>query len=99
VNELPDDVDFRDLTFGLSLASARARIARASAANIFDVLVCPVCNGRMKLLAMVTDGKSIRRFLASTDEALDAATRSAKSPVRIVIVGPFSRFGVARSEG
>jgi len=23
----------------------------------------------MKLLAMVTDGKSIRRFLASTDEA------------------------------
>ena len=31
----------------------------------------------MKLLAMVTDGKSIRRFLASTDEPLDAPTRSA----------------------
>jgi len=42
-----------------------------------DVLVCPMCNGRMKLLAMVTDGKSIRRFLASTDEPLDAPTRSA----------------------
>jgi len=41
-----------------------------------DVLECPKCKGRMKLLAMVTDAKSIRRFLASTDEPLDAPTRS-----------------------
>jgi len=30
----------------------------------------------MKLVAMVTEAKSIRRFLASTDEPLDAPTRS-----------------------
>jgi hypothetical protein len=30
----------------------------------------------MKLLAMVTDAKSIRRFLASTDEPLEPPTRS-----------------------
>lgn len=41
-----------------------------------DVLECPKCKGRMKLLAMVTDAKSIRRFLASTDEPLDAPTRA-----------------------
>src|SRR6266436_6333783 len=41
-----------------------------------DVLECPKCKGRMKLVAMVTDAKSIRRFLASTDEPLDAPTRS-----------------------
>src|SRR3954468_12030738 len=41
-----------------------------------DVLECPKCKGRMKLLAMVTDAKSIRRFLASTDEPLDAPIRA-----------------------
>jgi len=30
----------------------------------------------MKLLAMVTDGKTIRRFLVSTDEPLNPPTRS-----------------------
>jgi hypothetical protein len=30
----------------------------------------------LKLLAIVTEGKSIRRFLASTDEPLDPPTRS-----------------------
>jgi hypothetical protein len=30
----------------------------------------------MKLVAMVTAAKNIRRFLASTDEPLDAPTRS-----------------------
>ena len=28
-----------------------------------DVLCCPSCHGRMKLIAMVTDPKSITRFL------------------------------------
>jgi hypothetical protein len=41
-----------------------------------DVLECSKCKGRMKLVAMVTEAKSIRRFLASTDEPLDAPTRS-----------------------
>ena len=41
-----------------------------------DVLECPKCKGRMKLVAMVTEAKCIRRFLASTDEPLDAPTPS-----------------------
>jgi hypothetical protein len=41
-----------------------------------DVLECPTCKGRMTLLAMVTEPKSIRRFLASTDEPLDPPMRS-----------------------
>jgi Putative transposase/Transposase zinc-binding domain len=41
-----------------------------------DALACPKCQGRMKLLAMVTSVKSIRRFLASTDEPLEPPARS-----------------------
>jgi hypothetical protein len=41
-----------------------------------DVLECPKCKGRMKLLAMVTEVKSIRRFLASSDEPLEPPTRT-----------------------
>jgi len=41
-----------------------------------DVLECPKCKGRMKLLAMVTAAHNIRRFLASSDEPLDVPTRS-----------------------
>jgi len=33
-----------------------------------DVLCCPTCGGRMKLLAIVTDPKSITRYLAKTGE-------------------------------
>jgi hypothetical protein len=41
-----------------------------------DALECPKCKGRMKLLAMVTGAKSIRRLLASTDEPLEPPARS-----------------------
>jgi Putative transposase len=41
-----------------------------------DVLECPKCKGRMKLLAMVTEAKGIRRFLASTGEQLEPPTRA-----------------------
>jgi hypothetical protein len=41
-----------------------------------DVLSCPTCQGRMKLLAMVTDPNSIRRYLARVGEPTDLPARS-----------------------
>jgi hypothetical protein len=41
-----------------------------------DVLECPKCHGRMKLLAMITDGKSVERYLTKLGEPTDAPARS-----------------------
>jgi len=41
-----------------------------------DVLACPRCQGRMKLLAMVTDPASIARNLATMGEATEVPRRS-----------------------
>ena len=41
-----------------------------------DVLDCPKCQGRMRLLAMVTERASIRRFLAKRGELVDVPERS-----------------------
>jgi hypothetical protein len=43
-----------------------------------DVLECPNCcsTGRMKLLAMITDGNSIQRYLAKLGEPSDVPGRS-----------------------
>jgi uncharacterized protein YbaR (Trm112 family) len=41
-----------------------------------DVLACPNCQGRMKLLAMVTDPASIARYLAAVGEATEGPRRS-----------------------
>jgi hypothetical protein len=41
-----------------------------------DVLVCPTCRGRMRLVAMVTDPKSIARFLAGIGELAEVPSRS-----------------------
>jgi hypothetical protein len=41
-----------------------------------DVLECPSCRGSMKLIAMVTEPKSITRFLAGLGEPTDIAARS-----------------------
>ena len=41
-----------------------------------DVLECPKCQGRMRLLAMVTERASIRRFLAKRGELVDVPERS-----------------------
>ena len=40
-----------------------------------DVLTCPGCGGRMRLMAMVTDPKSIRRFLRGLDEPTEPPVR------------------------
>ena len=41
-----------------------------------DVLECPRCQGRMRLLAMLTEPASIARHLAATGEAVDVPRRS-----------------------
>jgi hypothetical protein len=41
----------------------------------FDVLDCPKCHGRMKLLAMLTDAKSVARYLAKLGEPTDVPGR------------------------
>src|SRR4051812_2881689 len=41
-----------------------------------DVLDCPKCHGRMKLLAMITDGNSAQRSLPKLGEPTDLPARS-----------------------
>lgn len=41
-----------------------------------DVLECPKCKGRMRLIAMVTEPKAMTRYLASVGELVDVPTRS-----------------------
>jgi hypothetical protein len=41
-----------------------------------DVLACPTCHGRMKLVAMVTDPKSVTRYLAGIGELAEVPGRS-----------------------
>jgi hypothetical protein len=43
---------------------------------ITDVLQCPKCKGKMKLIAMVTDPKSVTRYLATIGELLEVPDRS-----------------------
>jgi hypothetical protein len=41
-----------------------------------DVLECPTCHGRMKLLAMITEPKSVARYLAKIGEPTCVPGRS-----------------------
>ncbi|WP_437322064.1 protein kinase domain-containing protein [Sorangium sp. So ce385] len=41
-----------------------------------DVLACPACKGRMKLVAMLTEPRSIARFLTALGEPTDVPVRS-----------------------
>ena len=41
-----------------------------------DVLACPKCHGRMRLLAMVEDPANVTRYLAAMGEAPEVAPRS-----------------------
>ena len=48
-----------------------------------DVLACPTCQGRMKLLALVKDPASISRYLAAAGEAAEVKLRSpGRGPAR-----------------
>jgi hypothetical protein len=52
-----------------------------------DVLDCPKCHGRMKLLAMITDGASVARYLTKLGEPTDVPGRSPSRGRRIGRVG------------
>ena len=41
-----------------------------------DVLCCPRCSGRLRLVALMTDPKEIRRYLRAIREPTDAPPRS-----------------------
>ena len=41
-----------------------------------DVLACPRCGGRMRLVALVTEAASVRRFLRGLGESTDAPARA-----------------------
>ena len=41
-----------------------------------DVLQCPGCGGRMKLLAVITEHKSVMRYLKRVGESCDVPERS-----------------------
>ena len=41
-----------------------------------DVLACPSCGGRMRLLAMVTEARNIARYLAAIGEPTEAPARA-----------------------
>jgi hypothetical protein len=41
-----------------------------------DALECPTCHGRMKLVAMLTEAASIKRFLAALGEPTEVPARS-----------------------
>jgi hypothetical protein len=41
-----------------------------------DVLACPRCEGRMRLLAVVTDAKSLGRYLRALGEPTEGPTRT-----------------------
>ncbi|WP_437585870.1 ABC transporter permease [Sorangium sp. So ce1000] len=43
---------------------------------VLDVLECPACKGRMKLVAMVTEPRNIVRFLCALGEPTDVPARS-----------------------
>jgi Putative transposase len=41
-----------------------------------DVLCCPRCSGRLRLVALMTEPKEIRRYLRTLDEPTEAPERS-----------------------
>ena len=41
-----------------------------------DVLACPRCEGRMRLLAMITEPRATARFLRALGEATDVPARA-----------------------
>jgi hypothetical protein len=45
-----------------------------------NVLCCPSCQGRMRLLAMVTESKSIHRYLAKIGEPTEPGTLASRGP-------------------
>ena len=63
-----------------------------------DVLACPSCQGRMKLLALVKGPASIARYLATVGEATEVPRRCRVAVRRIGRAACYaSRFSVTRT--
>jgi uncharacterized protein YbaR (Trm112 family) len=60
--------------------SARARDARPEEAqerlSAVDALACPVCRGRLRLIAVLKDPASVARYLAGVGEPSELPARS-----------------------
>ncbi|WP_420878179.1 transposase [Sorangium cellulosum] len=63
----------------------RAELLRRTCA--IDVLECPACKGRMKLVAMVTEPRNIARFLSALGEPTDVPARSPNAHVAPAVLG------------
>jgi hypothetical protein len=68
----------------ISTATAGGRPSRRFGKFGFDVLACARCDGRMPLLAMVTDPKSVARYLGALGEPTLRRARSLSKRPRIV---------------
>jgi hypothetical protein len=47
-----------------------------------DVLLCRACDGRLRLIAIILDPRTIRGMLRSLGLATEAADRAPRSPYR-----------------
>jgi hypothetical protein len=63
-----------DLTLSAAICAMGSELLKRT--FDFDVLSCPSCNGRMKLLALVTDSKGSARYLRALGEPTDVPRRS-----------------------
>ncbi|WP_129349673.1 transposase [Sorangium cellulosum] len=63
----------------------RAELLRRTFA--IDVLECPVCKGRMKLVALLTEPSSIARFLTALGEPTDVPGRSPSADAAAAVLG------------
>ncbi|WP_436625290.1 transposase [Sorangium sp. So ce136] len=72
----------------------RAELLRRTLA--IDVLECPACKGRMKLVAMVTEPRNIARFLSALGEPTDVPARL-RAAIRLLL--PTVRQAQLRSGG
>jgi hypothetical protein len=52
------------------------KLPDSKAGQLLDVLACPRCGGRMRLVALVTEAPSVRRFLRGLGESTDAPARA-----------------------
>ena len=60
----------------LHTSTASPVACAAATPTQLDVLACPKCHGRMKLVALIKEPKSITRYLTALGEPTDVPIRS-----------------------
>jgi hypothetical protein len=61
----------------------------------FDVLHCPACQGRMRLLAVLTEGAEVRRYLHAIGEPSELPAQAPARAPHIDMVGPVKVFATS----